>query len=79
MIHTIADAKVAFKTLFHTIAQDKKQHCYKYNELKVCIYISHYMILYILYFLITKITAVSGNISKSKSTVRRKQETGRRE
>ncbi|XP_072748059.1 chromosome-associated kinesin KIF4 [Anoplolepis gracilipes] len=33
-IHTIADAKVAFKTLFHIISQDRKQHCYKYNELK---------------------------------------------
>ncbi|KAM0737046.1 Chromosome-associated kinesin KIF4 [Formica fusca] len=34
MIHTIADAKVGFKTLFHIIAQDRKQQSYKYNELK---------------------------------------------
>ncbi|GAB1869940.1 Chromosome-associated kinesin KIF4 [Camponotus japonicus] len=34
MIHTTADAKVAFKTLFNIITQDRKQHCYKYNELK---------------------------------------------
>lgn len=38
MIHTTADAKVAFKTLFNIITQDRKQHCYKYNELKVGIY-----------------------------------------
>lgn len=38
-IHTIADAKVAFKTLFHIMTQDRKQHCYKYNELKVGVYI----------------------------------------
>ncbi|XP_050460223.1 chromosome-associated kinesin KIF4 [Cataglyphis hispanica] len=34
MIHTIADAKVAFKTLFHIMAQDKKQQCYKNIEFK---------------------------------------------
>lgn len=41
MIHTIADAKVAFKTLFHIMAQDKKQQCYKNIEFKVGVYISY--------------------------------------
>lgn len=34
MIHTIAGAKMALKTLFDIVAQDRKQQCYKYNELK---------------------------------------------
>ncbi|XP_036144376.1 chromosome-associated kinesin KIF4-like [Monomorium pharaonis] len=34
MIRTIADAKAAFETAFHIITQDRKQQCYKYNELK---------------------------------------------
>lgn len=38
MIRTTVDAKMAFKTLFDIITQDRKQYCYKYNELKVGIY-----------------------------------------
>ncbi|XP_070152318.1 chromosome-associated kinesin KIF4 [Polyergus mexicanus] len=34
MIHTIADAKMAFETLFDITTQDRKQQCYEYNELK---------------------------------------------
>ncbi|XP_011643577.1 chromosome-associated kinesin KIF4A isoform X1 [Pogonomyrmex barbatus] len=34
IIRTVADAKVAFEMAFHIVAQDRKQQCYKYNELK---------------------------------------------
>ncbi|KAG5310628.1 KIF4 protein, partial [Acromyrmex insinuator] len=34
MIRTIMDAKVALKTTFLVVTQDRKQQCYKYNELK---------------------------------------------
>ncbi|XP_018340203.1 PREDICTED: chromosome-associated kinesin KIF4A-like [Trachymyrmex septentrionalis] len=34
MIRTIIDAKVALKTAFNIVTQDRKQLCYKYNELK---------------------------------------------
>ncbi|XP_024883411.1 chromosome-associated kinesin KIF4 [Temnothorax curvispinosus] len=34
IIRTIADAKAAFETAFHIITQDRKQQCYKYDELK---------------------------------------------
>ncbi|XP_032669022.1 chromosome-associated kinesin KIF4 isoform X1 [Odontomachus brunneus] len=34
MIHSIADAKVVCQTVFHLIAQDRKQQRYKFNELK---------------------------------------------
>lgn len=34
MIRTITDAKIAFETAFHIVTQDRKQQCYKYNELK---------------------------------------------
>jgi len=35
MIRTVTDAKVAFETVFHIVTQDRRQQCYKYNELKV--------------------------------------------
>ncbi|XP_011144099.1 chromosome-associated kinesin KIF4 [Harpegnathos saltator] len=34
MIHSVADAKVVCQTAFHLIAQERKQQCYKFNELK---------------------------------------------
>ncbi|KAL6262365.1 hypothetical protein P5V15_007454 [Pogonomyrmex californicus] len=34
IIRTVADAKAAFEMAFHIVAQDRKQQCYKYNELK---------------------------------------------
>ncbi|KAH0949886.1 hypothetical protein HN011_002770 [Eciton burchellii] len=34
VIHTVADAKMAFETAFHLVAKDRKQQCHKYNELK---------------------------------------------
>ncbi|KAG5325691.1 KIF4 protein, partial [Pseudoatta argentina] len=34
MICTIMDAKVALKTAFYVVTQDRKQQCYKYNKLK---------------------------------------------
>ena len=71
MIHTIPDAKVAFKTLFHIVAQDKKQQCYKYNELEVGIRIHYYIILYALYTLLAKITDVSGKVPESRNAIRR--------
>ncbi|XP_011173030.1 chromosome-associated kinesin KIF4 isoform X2 [Solenopsis invicta] len=34
MIRTITDAKAAFETAIDIVTQDRKQQCYKYNELK---------------------------------------------
>ncbi|XP_018404227.1 PREDICTED: chromosome-associated kinesin KIF4 [Cyphomyrmex costatus] len=34
MIRTIMDAKIALETVFRVVTQDRKQQCYKYNELK---------------------------------------------
>jgi len=42
MIRTVMDAKVAFETIFHIVTQDRRQQCYKYNELKVSIYACMY-------------------------------------
>jgi len=42
MIRTVTDAKVAFETVFHIVTQDRRQQCYKYNELKVSIYACMY-------------------------------------
>lgn len=35
MIRTTVDAKIAIETMFLIVEQDRKQQCYKYNELKV--------------------------------------------
>ncbi|EZA47603.1 chromosome-associated kinesin KIF4 isoform X2 [Ooceraea biroi] len=34
VIHSVADARMAFETAFRLIAQERKQQCYKYNALK---------------------------------------------
>ncbi|EFN81513.1 Chromosome-associated kinesin KIF4 [Harpegnathos saltator] len=47
MIHSVADAKVVCQTAFHLIAQERKQQCYKFNELKVSIHIYTSYILHI--------------------------------
>jgi len=39
--------RLALKTAFHVVTQDKKQQCYKYNELKVSIYLRE--ILHVIY------------------------------
>jgi len=42
------DAKVALETAFHVVTQDRKQQCYKYNELKVSLYRREILHVYIL-------------------------------